>query len=313
MIRFENVTRTYGDRTAVEDLQLEITRGELYALLGHNGAGKTTTLKMLVSLLRPSQGKVWVGPFDVTENPREVSRLIGYVPDQPYLYDKLSGREFLQFVADMYGMPLVESKEAVQRVANQFRLEEFLDRLAESYSHGMRQRTVFAAAMIHLPEVLVVDEPMVGLDPHSIKLVKDLLRSHADAGNTVLMSTHTLTVAEEIADRVGVMKQGKLIFNGPVEQLRDKVPDAGGFFGISLSGVDARIAQRGLRPQPKQCKQEKREDRQVECTALKNQKKNHNGTTGTTAIFRCCRYSVVVQILFLDELGICSRPALFPR
>ncbi len=226
MIRFENVSRSYGDRTAVDNLKLEINRGELYALLGHNGAGKTTTLKMLVSLLRPSQGKVWVGPFNVAEKPREANCLIGYVPDQPYLYDKLSGREFLQFVADMYGMSSVESEEAVQRVADRFRLEEFLDRLAESYSHGMRQRTVFAAAMIHQPKVLVVDEPMVGLDPHSIKLVKDLMRCHADAGNTVFMSTHTLTVAEEIADRVGVMKQGKLIFDGKVEQLRNQVPDA---------------------------------------------------------------------------------------
>lgn len=227
MIRFEHVTRTYGNRVAVDDLNLNVSQGELLALLGHNGAGKTTSLKMLVGLLRPSAGAVTVGPYTVVDNPREASALVGYVPDQPYLYDKLSGREFLEFVADMYGLSSVESREAVAREAERFQLEEFLDRLTESYSHGMRQRTVFAAALIHQPEVLVVDEPMVGLDPQSIRLVKDLLRSYAKAGKTVLMSTHTLSVAEEIADRVAVMKTSQLIFEGKVEQLRAEIPGAG--------------------------------------------------------------------------------------
>ncbi len=224
MIRFEHVTRSYGKRVAVSDLNLSVPQGELLALLGHNGAGKTTSLKMLVGLLRPSAGIVSVGPFSVVEHPREASSLIGYVPDQPFLYDKLSGREFLGFVADMYGLTAVESREAVAREADRFQLGDFLDHLAESYSHGMRQRTVFAAALIHQPEVLVVDEPMVGLDPHSIRLVKDLLRSYADQGKTVLMSTHTLTVAEEIADRVAIMRTGELIFEGQVAELRSQVP-----------------------------------------------------------------------------------------
>jgi len=227
MIRFEHVTRSYGKRVAVNDLDLSVPQGELLALLGHNGAGKTTTLKMLVGLLRPSAGLVTVGPFSIVDNPREASSLIGYVPDQPFLYDKLSGREFLEFVASMYGLTAVESRQAVSREADRFQLEEFLDQLTESYSHGMRQRTVFAAALIHQPEVLVVDEPMVGLDPHSIRLVKDLLRSYADQGKTVLMSTHTLSVAEEIADRVAVMKTGQLIFEGQVEQLRSQLPAGG--------------------------------------------------------------------------------------
>jgi ABC-2 type transport system ATP-binding protein len=220
MIRFENVTRRYGSRVAVNQLDLSVSQGELLALLGHNGAGKTTSIKMLVGLLHPSAGTVSVGPYTVAENPREASSLVGYVPDQPFLYDKLSGREFLTFVANMYGLSASESQEAVSREIERFQLGEFANRLTECYSHGMRQRTVFAAALLHQPQVLVVDEPMVGLDPHSIRLVKDLLQDYALSGKSVLMSTHTLAVAEEIADRVAVMKEGDLIFEGQVEQLR---------------------------------------------------------------------------------------------
>ena len=227
MLRFDNVTRTYGSRVAVDQLNLHVNRGELFALLGHNGAGKTTTIKMLVGLLRPTSGAIYVGPYDVVENPREVSRLIGYVPDLPFLYDKLSGREFLRFVADMYGMTDAAAAEAVAREAERFQLNEFIDQLTESYSHGMRQRTVFAAALLHEPELLVVDEPMVGLDPHSIRLVKDLLKNYAESGRTVLMSTHTLEVAEAICDRVGVMKSGKVVFEGKVEEMRQLNPTAG--------------------------------------------------------------------------------------
>ncbi len=227
MIHFQRVTRKYGDRVAVNQLELSVSGGQLLAMLGHNGAGKSTSLKMLVGLLRPSEGVVQVGPYDVAKSPRESSQLLGYVPDQPYLYDKLSGREFLEFVAEMHGLTSAETREALDREATRFELGEFLDRLTESYSHGMRQRTVFAAALIHLPEVLVVDEPMVGLDPHSIRLVKDLMREYVNAGKTVLMSTHMLSVAEEVADRVAVLKSGNLLFEGEVSELRSTTPDAG--------------------------------------------------------------------------------------
>jgi ABC-2 type transport system ATP-binding protein len=227
MLRFDNVTRTYGPRVAVDRLNLELHRGELFSLLGHNGAGKTTTIKMLVGLLRPSSGMIYVGPYNVVDHPREVSRLIGYVPDQPFLYDKLSGREFLRFVADMHGLDEPSAREAVAREAERFQLDGFLDQLTESYSHGMRQRTVFAAAMIHEPEILVVDEPMVGLDPHSIRLVKDLLKSYAESGKLVIMSTHTLGIAEEISDRLCVMRNGQVVFEGQVEGLRSRIPGAG--------------------------------------------------------------------------------------
>ena len=228
MIEFQHVTRCYGNRVAVEDINFSVAKGELLALLGHNGAGKTTSIKMLVGLLRPTSGSVSVNGYQVALDPREASKLVGYVPDQPYLYEKLSGREFLEFVGEMYGLSSVEVKQGVEREAERFQLTEFLDQLAESYSHGMRQRTVFAAALIHQPEVLVVDEPMVGLDPHSIRLVKDLLREYVARGKTVLMSTHTLSIAEEIADQVAVMKAGQLLFHGPIEQLRAVFPKAEG-------------------------------------------------------------------------------------
>lgn len=220
IVEFKSVGRNYGAKQAVCDLNLELCSGELFALLGHNGAGKTTTIKMLVGLLRPQFGEIHVGGFDVVDSTREAVSQLGYVPDQPYLYDKLSGREFLDFIAGMYGYAPKQAKELIDREVHRFSLGSFIDDLCESYSHGMKQRTVFAAAMLHNPRVLVVDEPMVGLDPQSIRLVKDLLRSEVENGLCVLMSTHTLTAAEEIADRIGVMRQSELLCTGTVDELR---------------------------------------------------------------------------------------------
>jgi ABC-2 type transport system ATP-binding protein len=223
MIEFRDVSRSYGDKLAVDQLNLCIRAGELYALLGHNGAGKTTAIKMLVGLLRPGAGVVRVGGFDLVTQTREAVAQIGYVPDEPFLYDKLSGREFLEFVARMHGMDARHSAAAIEREIARFELSEFIDSLSESYSHGMKQRTVFAAAMLHSPRVMVVDEPMIGLDPHSIRLVKELLRAEVNAGLCVLMSTHTLSAAEEIAQRVGIMHYGRLIFDGTVARLRQEL------------------------------------------------------------------------------------------
>ena len=220
MIRFEGVRRSYGLNVAVKGLDLEVPPGELFAMLGHNGAGKTTTIKMMVGLLRPERGSVFVGGHEVADAARESAQLIGYVPDQPYLYDKLSGREFLAFVGEMHGLTISETSDRIEREIERFGLSGFVDELTESYSHGMKQRTVFASAMLHDPQTLIVDEPLVGLDPHSIRLVKDLLRSEADRGASVFMSTHTLAAAEEIADRIGVMNRGELIFLGSVDELR---------------------------------------------------------------------------------------------
>ncbi len=223
MINIKQVTRTYGSKTAVDGLDLHIRRGELFACLGHNGAGKTTTIKMMVGLLQPTSGTIEIGGYDVVKQSREASLRSGYVPDEPYLYDKLSGREFLQFVAEMYGMPHDIASESIDKQINDFGLGGFVDQLAESYSHGMKQRLVFASALLHNPELLIVDEPMVGLDPRSMRLVKDLLKTRVRNGGTIFMSTHTLAVAEEIADRIGVMSQGKIQFLGTVAELREQL------------------------------------------------------------------------------------------
>jgi ABC-2 type transport system ATP-binding protein len=224
MIDFQQVHRAYGDKVAVDNLNLRVAAGELYALLGHNGAGKTTAIKMLVGLIRPGLGSIRVGGHDIVTHTREATALVGYVPDQPFLYDKLSGREILHFIGRMYGMDVQQVHRAIEREIERFELGEFVDDLTETYSHGMKQRTVFASALLHAPRVLVVDEPMIGLDPHSIRLVKDLLKREVAAGMCVLMSTHTLQAAEEIANRLGIMNHGSLLFDGTVELLREQFP-----------------------------------------------------------------------------------------
>jgi len=223
MIEFDHVSRTYGPKPAVTDLTLSIPRGELFALLGPNGAGKTTTIKMLVGLLRPSRGSVRICGHDLVKEARAAHLHTGYVPDEPTLYDKLTGREFLWFIADMFGMPRHLATEKISREIDHFELAEFADELSESYSLGMKQRLVFAAALLHDPDVLVLDEPMVGLDPRSVRIVKDLLRSRTQEGMTVFMSTHTLAMAEEMADRVGIMVRGQLRFLGTLAELREQV------------------------------------------------------------------------------------------
>ena len=224
MIEFQQVCRSYGDNLAVNNLNLRVAAGELYALLGQNGAGKTTAIKMLVGLMRPESGTIHVGGYDVVSQTRQATALVGYVPDQPFLYDKLSGYEVLQFIARMYGMDARQAARAIDREVQRFELADFINELTETYSHGMKQRTIFATALLHDPTVLVVDEPMVGLDPHSVRLVKDLLHQEVAGGMCVLMSTHTLTAAEEIASRVGIMSHGQLLFDGTLELLRERFP-----------------------------------------------------------------------------------------
>ena len=220
MISLDNVTKRYGPKTAVDGLSLEVAAGELFAFLGPNGAGKTTTIKMLCGLLFPTSGAVRVGGFDLRADGGRARELLSYVPDQPFLYEKLTGREFLHFIADMYGLPRDHGRRRVAEVVEQFRLAEFVDDLTERYSHGMRQRTVFASALVHEPKVLIVDEPTVGLDPRSVRQLKDLLRRQADGGVTVFLSSHSLDVVEELADRIGIVDRGRLIGCGTLEALR---------------------------------------------------------------------------------------------
>lgn len=220
MIVFSNVTKRFGQKIAVERLNLRVPPGELFAFLGPNGAGKTTTIRMLVGLLRPNEGELTVCGFNATTQSREAARFVGYVPDQPYLYDKLTGREFLEFVGQLRGITGSELASRIEREIERFGMGDFVDDLTETYSHGMRQRLVFASAILHDPKVLIVDEPMVGLDPKSAKLVKDLLKAKTSVGTSVFMSTHTLSIAEEIADRIGIIHKGQLIFAGTVDELR---------------------------------------------------------------------------------------------
>jgi ABC-2 type transport system ATP-binding protein len=223
MIEFRNVSRNYGRKVAVSELDLVVPSGEIFAFLGPNGAGKTTSIKMLVGLLRPSVGEVRVCGFDVVSECRQANSRVGYIPDEPYLYDKLTGREFLLFIAGMYGLDGRAAADRMAREIARFELDDFVDDLCESYSHGMKQRVALAAALLHDPEVLVLDEPTVGLDPRTIRLVKDLLRGRAAAGTTVFMSTHSLSLAEELADRLGIVDRGRLRCAGTMSELRAQV------------------------------------------------------------------------------------------
>src|SRR5438552_5872741 len=227
MIELIDVTKRYGTKLAVDRLSLTVEQGELFAFLGPNGAGKTTTIKMLCGLLFPSSGTVQVGGFDLIAHGDQARALISYVPDQPFLYEKLTGREFLQFTADLYGMPPDRSREKIAEVIDLFRLDDFADDLTERYSHGMRQRTVFAAALVHEPKLLIADEPTVGLDPKSIRELKTLLRRLADGGMTVFLSTHTLDIAQELADRIGIIDHGRLIGCGTMRELQKQASSDG--------------------------------------------------------------------------------------
>jgi len=220
MIQITNVSKKYGSKIAVQGLNLTVPAGEIFAFLGPNGAGKTTTIKMLCGLLYPTEGSVAVGGYDLKTQGDDARKLISYVPDQPYLYDKLTGREFLQFTVDLFGMPAVKAQERISTVIELFHLEDFVDDLTERYSHGMRQRTVFAAALSHEPKLLIADEPTVGLDPKSIRELKNILRHLASQGTTVFLSTHTLDIAQELADRIGIIDHGRLLSCGTMEDLR---------------------------------------------------------------------------------------------
>ena len=220
MIETENLTKCYGQKVAVKDLDLVVERGEVFAFLGPNGAGKTTTIKVMVGLLSPTKGRVRICGHDVQKEHIQAKSKVSYVPDQPYLYDKLSGREFLNFVGRMYGLGQAERERKIAELTDLFELHDYLDDLCERYSHGMKQRVVVSAALMHDPQVLIVDEPMVGLDPKSARLLKDILRTRARNGCTVFMSTHTLSVAEECADRVGVIHHGERVALGTLAEIR---------------------------------------------------------------------------------------------
>jgi len=220
VIRLTDLTKRYGKFTAVDGISLDVPRGELFGLLGPNGAGKTTTMRMIAGILQPTSGSVFVGGVDMLGRPLEAKSRIGFIPDRPFVYDKLTGGEFLRFAAALYGQDGAGIERRIDELLEIFDLSTWKHELTETYSHGMRQKLIICSALVHRPELIIVDEPMVGLDPKSARLLKDLFRQFVDRGGTVLMSTHTLEVAEVMCDRIAIVHKGKIAANGTMAELR---------------------------------------------------------------------------------------------
>ncbi len=222
MLQLQGISKRYGGFTAVKNLDLTVHRGEIFGFLGPNGAGKTTTIRMVAGVLRPSAGRVLIGGDDIEEVPEQAKARLGYIPDRPYLYEKLSGGEFLRFVAGLWGREGQEVDARADRLLELFQMTPWKDELIESYSHGMRQKILISSALIHQPEMIVVDEPLVGLDPRSARLLKDLFRTFVENGGTVFLSTHTLEVAEALCDRIAIIAEGEIIAAGTMDDLRSQ-------------------------------------------------------------------------------------------
>lgn len=232
MIRLNGLTKRYGSFTAVDGIDLTIEDGELFGFLGPNGAGKTTTLRMIAGILRPTAGVVTLGGEDINANALAAKAMLGFIPDRPFVYDKLTGAEFLRFVASLYGQEGADIERRIDELLELFELAPWRDELTESYSHGMRQKVIIASAFVHRPAVIVVDEPMVGLDPRSARLLKTLFREFVDRGGTILMSTHTLEVAEAMCDRIAIIQGGKIVACGTMDELRQQTEQ-----GLSLEDL----------------------------------------------------------------------------
>ncbi len=222
MITLTNLTKRYGSFTAVDGIDLTVRRGELFGFLGPNGAGKTTTFRMIAGVILPTAGRITIGGIDLGEQPLVAKARLGYIPDRPFVYEKLTGAEFLRFVAALYGQQDGGVERRIDELLELFELTPWKDELTESYSHGMRQKLLIASALVHRPAVIVVDEPMVGLDPKGARLLKDLFRRFVDRGGTLLMSTHTLEVAEAMCDRIAIMQQGRIVAQGTMAELREQ-------------------------------------------------------------------------------------------
>jgi ABC-2 type transport system ATP-binding protein len=237
MIQLHNLTKKYGDFTAVNAIDLHVPVGGLFGFLGPNGAGKTTTLRMIAGILRPTSGTVTIGGHDIHREPLVAKAKLGFIPDRPFVYDKLTGGEFLRFVAALYGQDGDAVERRVDELLELFELAPWKDELTESYSHGMRQKLIISSALVHKPDVIVVDEPMVGLDPRSARLLKDLFRQFVDRGGTVLVSTHTLEVAEAVCDRIAIIQAGHIIASGTLDELRHRTAEG----QLSLEEVFLRL------------------------------------------------------------------------
>jgi ABC-2 type transport system ATP-binding protein len=227
VIEIRDLTKKYGDFTAVDHLSLAVRAGEIFGFLGPNGAGKTTTIRILAGLSLPTSGQVLVGGIDVLRDSVQAKKIIGYVPDRPYLYEKLTGRELLHFVADLYSKPWDECEPRALDLLRYFELYDWTDARIENLSHGMKQKLVIVAALVHDPSVLIIDEPMVGLDALAQRQVKRLLRRLADEKKTIFLTTHTLSVAEAVCDRIAILNRGKIVATGPTARLKEEAGQPG--------------------------------------------------------------------------------------
>jgi len=223
MIELIGLTKKFGQFIAVDNVNLTIKPGSIFGFLGPNGAGKTTTIKMMVGLLKPTSGKVVIGGKDIASYPQEVKSILGFIPDRSFIYEKLTGREFLQFVAGLYDIPKSRCDGRIDELLKVFGLDGWGDELIEGFSHGMRQRLVLASALIHDPKIIIVDEPVVGLDPKGAKLVKTVFKTLAEKGVTFFLSTHVLEIAEELCDMIAIIQEGRVIALGTMEELQETV------------------------------------------------------------------------------------------
>ena len=244
MIQIHSLRKQFGALTAVDGIDLDIAQGEFFAFLGPNGAGKTTTIKMLAGLLRPTSGEVKIGGYDIQREPEKAKGLLAYVPDFPFLYDKLTSREFMQFVGELFQMDRKVVEQRTEQLFDTFNLEDYRHELTENLSHGTRQRLVISSALLHDPKVLIIDEPMVGLDPTHARLVKQEFRARAHAGMTIFLSTHQLSVAEEVADRIAIINRGRIIALGTVDELRKNTSEVGALEKVFLNLIDQEEAMR---------------------------------------------------------------------
>jgi len=220
MIEIQGLTKKYGAFTAVDGIDLRVPAGELFGFLGPNGAGKTTTLRMIAGILRPTSGRVQIAGIDLAKAPMQAKAKLGFIPDRPFIYEKLTGIEFLRFVAGLFGQDGASVERRAAELLAVFDLEEWRDELVEAYSHGMRQKLIISSAFVHRPDVIVVDEPMVGLDPKAARTLKDLFREYTRRGHTIMMSTHTLEVAQTMCDRIGIIQRGRIRACGTMAELR---------------------------------------------------------------------------------------------
>ena len=225
MLKIKNLTKTFGSFTAVENISLEIKKGDLYGFLGPNGAGKTTTIKIITGLYTQTSGSVEIDGIDISQKHIEAKRKIGYIPDQPFLYEKLTGKEFLFFSGGLYQIPKKQLREKIDEVIEVLNIGDWVNKRTEEYSQGMRQRITIASALLHTPKLIVVDEPMVGLDPQSAHVIKKLFKELTKSGTSIFMSTHSLNVVEEICNKVAIINNGRIIFNDEIDKLYELQKD----------------------------------------------------------------------------------------